>query len=287
MKEKLLALVEEKGDLPPLPDILINLERKVNDPDCDMLEISGIIETEPVLSGRLIQLSNSVLFGGGREKTEEVNDAVMRLGVKMVLDMAYSLKLPGLFTKPKGFNQLHFWTHSLGVAYLTRSLAHIVKIPYEEIEFAYLCGLMHDIGILVFDHLIPDEYSVFLKQIKSSDLTLAENEVGTFGITHAELGARFIEKWWPVSPGLVEAIRIHHDSPGESGNVKNIAHLLATANLLANQNEFGNGIVPEDTAPLEYGVLDKLNIDSEELEILIENTKEGLDAAQSILTTNG
>ena len=95
------------------------------------------------------------------------------------------------------------------------------------------------------------------------------------------MGARFIEKWWPVSPGLVEAIRIHHDSPGESGNIKHIAHLLA------NQNEFSNGIVSEDAAPLEYGVLDKLDIDSEELEILIENTKEGLDAAQSILTTNG
>ena len=63
MKEKLLALIEEKGDLPPLPEILINLERKVNDPDCDVLDIFSIIESKPVLSGRLIQLSNSVLFG--------------------------------------------------------------------------------------------------------------------------------------------------------------------------------------------------------------------------------
>ena len=286
MKEKLIALVEEKGDLPPLPDILMNLDKKINDPDCDIVEVSGIIESEPVLSGRLIKLANSVLFGGGREKTEDLNDAVMRLGVKMVLDMAYTVKLPGLFNKAKGFNQIHFWTHSLGVAYLTRSLAHMVKISYEEIEFAYLCSLMHDIGIVVFDHLIPDEYTEFLKQIKSSDLTLAENEEGTFGITHAELGARFIEKWWPVSPGLVDAIRVHHDSPGDDGNVKHIAHLLATANLLANQNEFSNGIVPENTAPLEYGVLDKLDLDSEELGILIENTKEGLEAAQAILGSN-
>jgi HD-like signal output (HDOD) protein len=283
MREKLIALIEEKGDLPPLPDILINLENRVNDPDSDVLEITGIIETEPVLSGRLIKLSNSVLFGGGREDTEDLNDAVMRLGIKMVLDMAYSLKLPGLFKKPKGFNQLEFWTHSLGVAYLTRSLAYIVDISPEEIEFAYLCGLMHDVGILVFDHLIPDEYSEFLGEIKSSDLTLAENETKTFGITHAELGSRFIEKWWPVSPDLMQAVRVHHDSPGKDGNVKHIAHLLATANLLANQNGFGNGIVPEDTAPLEYGVLDKLDIDFDELEVLIENTKEGLDAAQSLL----
>ncbi len=283
MKEKLIALIDSKGDLPPLPDILINLENRVNDPDSDILEISGIIETEPVLSARLIKLSNSVLFGGGREKTADLNDALMRLGLKMVLDMAYTLKLPGLFSKPKGFDQLLFWTHSLGVAYLTRSLAYIVKIPHEEIEFAYLCGLMHDLGIMVFDHLIPDEYGQFLQQIKSSNRTLAENEAETFGITHAEMGARFIERWWPVSPNLVQAIRVHHDSPGKDGNVKHIAHLLATANLLANQNEFSNGIVPEDTAPLEYGVLDQLDLDFEELEILIENTKEGLDAAQSLL----
>jgi len=31
--------------------------------------------------------------------------------------------------------------------------------------------------------------------------------------------------------------------------------------------------------PLEYGILDRLDLDFEELEILIENTKEGLDAA--------
>ena len=286
MKEKLIALIEEKGDLPPLPEILMTLEKKINDPDCDVVEVSGIIESEPVLSGRLIQLANSVLFGGGREKTEDLNDAVMRLGVKMVLDMAYTLKLPGLFKNAKGFNQIRFWTHSLGVAYLTRSLAYMVRIPQKEIEFAYLCGLMHDIGIVVFDHLIPDEYTPFLKQIKSSELTLAENEAETFGITHAELGARFIEKWWPVSPGLVEAIRAHHDSPGEDGNVKHIVHLLITANLLANQNEFSNGIVSDDGAPLEYGVLDKLDLDFSELEILIDNTKEGLEAAQALLNSN-
>ncbi len=284
MRDELIALIETKGDLPPIPDVLLKLEKRVNDPDCDIMEISAIIETEPALSGRLIQLSNSVLFGAGREKAEDVQDSVMRLGIKMVLDLAYTVGLPGVFKKPKGFNQLHFWTHSLGVAYLTRSLAYIVKISPEEIEFAYMCGLMHDVGILVFDHLIPDKYTELLESIKSTDRTLAEHEGETFGITHAELGARFIEKWWPVSPKLVEAIRIHHDDTGEKGDVKHIAHLLATANLLANQNGFSNGIVPEDAAPLEYGVLDKLDLDFEELEILIENTKEGLEAAQSILT---
>ena len=68
MKEKLLELLETKGDLLPLSDILINLECRINDPESDIEEISSLIQTEPVLSGRLIKLSNSVLFGGGRDE---------------------------------------------------------------------------------------------------------------------------------------------------------------------------------------------------------------------------
>ena len=207
----------------------------------------------------------------------------MRLGIKMFLNLTYTVLLTGVFRKPKNFNQFNFRAHSLGVVYLTRSLAHIVKISYEEIEFAYICRLMHDVGIPVFDHLIPDQYTELLESIKSTDRTLAEHEEETFGITHAELGKRFIERWWPVSPDMVKAIGTHHDDTGTDGNVKHIAHLLTTANLLANQNGFGNGIVPGDAAPLEYSVLVKLDLDFDELEILVENMKERLDAAKSFL----
>ena len=68
--------------------------------------------------------------------------------------------------------------------------------------------------------------------------------------------------------------------------MKHIADLLNTANLLANQNKFANGIAPGATAPLEYSVLGKLDLGSEELETLIENTKESLEAAQTILKNN-
>ena len=68
--------------------------------------------------------------------------------------------------------------------------------------------------------------------------------------------------------------------------MKHIAHLLNTANLLANQNKFANGIVPEAAAPLECSVLGKLELGSEELETLIENTKESLETAQAILKNN-
>jgi hypothetical protein len=90
----------------------------------------------------------------------------------------------------------------------------------------------------------------------------------------------------PVSPSLIGAIRTHHDSPGRNGGVKHIAHLPNTANLLANQNKFANEIIPEATVPLEYSVLGKLDLGSEKLETLIENTKESLETSLAILKNN-
>ena len=123
MKAKLLNLLETKGDLPPLSDVLLNLENRVNDPSSDIEEISGLIQTEPVLSGRLIKLFNSLLFGGGRDEVHDLNQAIMRLGMKVVLDLAYTLELPKAFKKSKCFDYIQFWRHSFGVAYLSRSLA--------------------------------------------------------------------------------------------------------------------------------------------------------------------
>ena len=53
MRDELISLIETKGDLPPIPEVLIKLEKRVNDPDRDIIEISATIEPEPVLSGRL------------------------------------------------------------------------------------------------------------------------------------------------------------------------------------------------------------------------------------------
>ena len=49
-----------------MSDVLLSLENRVNDPSSHIEEIFVFIQTEPVLLGRLIKLSNSLLFGGGR-----------------------------------------------------------------------------------------------------------------------------------------------------------------------------------------------------------------------------
>jgi HD-like signal output (HDOD) protein len=47
-----------------------------------------LIKTGPVLLGRLIKLTNSVLFFGGRDEVLALSSDIMQLGLKMVLDLA-------------------------------------------------------------------------------------------------------------------------------------------------------------------------------------------------------
>ncbi len=282
MKDKLLDLLETKGDLPPLSDILINLEGRINDPDSDIEEISGLIQTEPVLSGRLIKLSNSVLFGGGRDDVLDLNSAIMRLGLKMVLDLAYTLELPRAFKKPKSFDHVKFWKHSLGVACLSRLLLVHVGGSKEDVEASYLAGLMHDVGILVFDYLIPDEYGAFVRNLADSDKSLEQLEYDAFGISHSELGARFVEKWWPVSNQVVSSIRRHHGPLSDNINSPGVSRFINCANQIANNHDICNGVSPV-IHPMSPKLLKILKLKDSELKAFVKSTAEGVAAAEAIL----
>ncbi len=282
MKEKLLELLETKGDLPPLSDILINLEGRINDPESDIEEISGLIQTEPVLSGRLIKLSNSVLFGGGRDEVLDLNAAIMRLGLKMVLDLAYTLELPNAFKKSKSFDHVEFWKHSLGVACLSKALVSHFGGNKEDLEASYLAGLMHDVGILVFDYLIPDEYGLLLGNLGGCDKGLEELELDAFGISHPELGAVFMEKWWPVSKQIVSSVRKHHGPLSDNAFSPGISRFINCANQIANNHEIRNGVSPY-VHPMNSKILKILKLKQDELEAFVSTTRDGVAAAETIL----
>jgi len=99
VREKILELIQTNPNLPPLPEILFGLQKIIDDPDCEVEDVYRLIKTDPVLSGRLIALANSALFGTGRDETRDLQDAVVRLGMKQVMDLVYALELPKTFKK--------------------------------------------------------------------------------------------------------------------------------------------------------------------------------------------
>ena len=216
MRERILELVRTNSNLPPLPEILFGLQKLMDDSDCEVEDVYRLIKTDPVLSGRLTTLANSVLFGTGREQTRNLQDAVVRLGMKQVMDLVYALELPKTFKKSKAFDQIEFWKHSMAVAFITRSLAKKTLSNLDDLEFSFLAGLMHDVGILVLDNIIPQEYFNFLtlKDLSSSDKPLELIEEEEFKIAHPEVGAAFMKKWWSLPPKVASAALTPWQGPG-------------------------------------------------------------------------
>lgn len=282
MRDEILNRMGEKSNIPPLPDILIRLEAKIDDPSGELDDIAQLIETEPILAGRLLALSNSVFFGAGREKILSLKGAVLRLGLKLVLDLAYTLELPRIFSGVGTFKQDKFWKHSLAVGVLSRHIAGSWDPERRVGEQAYLAGLMHDIGILVFYFLIPKEYKKFLKDIQEKELPLELLERETFGICHAELGAGFIKKWWPLDAEVVEAVGRHHQTLDPVKDQDMVVAAVNLSNAMANAHNWQVGLGnPGDALNRKFLIAKGMTLET--YQEFVEDARESLKAAQNIL----
>ena len=80
-----MVIVNKEQNLPFLPEVLSIIEQKIYDPDTRISDVSSLMYTEPVLSRNLMRLANSIYIGGGRDKSEDLDNAIRSLGLKMVV----------------------------------------------------------------------------------------------------------------------------------------------------------------------------------------------------------
>ena len=278
MRNYILDLIQNNKDLPSLPEITMKLEKLLADPDSKLTDIAKLIETEPVLSGKIITLSNSVYYRG-LSKITTIPMAIRRLGLNLIRDLTYSLILTKLFVDTTILKTEQLWIHSLAVASFSKSFANRTAYYLGENELAYLSGLMHDIGLIVFSYLIPDEYLQFLRTDINDKEPLEDQELSKFGIDHAELGALFIEKSWDIHKDIVLAVRQHH-FPFE-GNIreKHFSQIVHIANGMCNDKGINNGVtscsvlLKEDVLQELFSHLMNTNEIIQEVELSLEEAK--------------
>jgi putative nucleotidyltransferase with HDIG domain len=285
VREKIFELIQNNPNLPPLPEILFGLQKMMNDPDCEVEDVYRLIKMDPALSGRLITLANSALFGTGKDESKNLEDAVVRLGMKQVMDLVYAIELPNTFKNSKAFDQIVFWKHSLAVAFITRSLAKKVLSNPEDLEASFLAGLMHDVGIIVLDNIMPKEYFNFLtlKDLSATDTPLGKLEEEVFNISHSEVGAEFMEKWWALSPKVASAARSHHNNGPVKGEPITLNQVVSIANRIANMNKITHSVKTAFEDHPEEDYLDALEITQAELDVVVDTTVMGLMVAESVL----
>lgn len=149
LQSLLQAFMHKKLELPALPESALKIRQAINDPQVGSDEIIQIVQSDPVLSARLVQVANSPLYGTWRE-IRTVRDAVRRLGLETTKHLSFSLSVKQMFSAKSSLikNYVHdIYQESTSIA----AMAYVItqhQATHLDPEQALLGGLIHKLGLI-------------------------------------------------------------------------------------------------------------------------------------------
>ena len=176
-----------------------------------------IIARDPVITAKLLQLSNSVAFGLQRQITSAV-DAVLYLGLETTKSLVLLAHTYSYFDHFRlgtfGLQQL--WRHSVSVGEAAQRIAQEEQASTDFQSKAYTAGLLHDLGKLILAVNLPEQFGQAITSARQQQVPLWQIETELFGASHSNVGAALLGIWGlPVD--ILEAIALHH-SPSQLWN---------------------------------------------------------------------
>jgi putative nucleotidyltransferase with HDIG domain len=203
--EPMQVVTSRLGELPPAPVLYHELAAQLASAELGVAETTAMIEREPELSARVLQLARSPLFGD--PPVASIAEAVAHLGIELVVGLAlasYAFALAGDHPPP-ALAIAELQHHALLVARSARRLATSPEIATD----AFIAGLVHDIGKVVIATAFRDAHAEIVRRHGPGDPPSAvEREV--LGVSHAEIGAYLLGRWGLPLP-VLDAIAHHND----------------------------------------------------------------------------
>jgi diguanylate cyclase (GGDEF)-like protein len=208
MNEQLLEKIRNCPNLPSLPAIAVQVLELAQKSDADITEIARIISKDPALSSKILRTVNSSFYGRSQH-VSTISHALVILGLQSVktLVLGFSLVTNLSTSKSRGFKHIIYWKRSICAATAARTIAARAGVVQQ--EEAFLAALLMDIGMLVLDQLLGEDYSRIHETIRShAELPAAEN--AALQVTHADV-AGYLAQQWKLPPLLTTPVQYHHD----------------------------------------------------------------------------
>jgi HD-like signal output (HDOD) protein len=202
----LRAQLGAAGALPPMPGTFAALQRALTDPNVDSGKVAAIIQNDPGICAKVLQVCNSAFFRLPR-RVASIQEAVSYLGLSTVRSMVLSAELfqpSGLLSSGLDLEQMQ--RHALSVAAIARSLA--ADNPWA--EEAFLAGLLHDVGFLLLARQNRGGTRRAL-EAAAAGMPLAQAEQLHVGISHGIAGG-YLLGLWGLPYEIVETVA-HHEEP--------------------------------------------------------------------------
>lgn len=233
--QKDISIISEEfikaiNELPQFPQNIVRLNRLLNDPDSKMSEIAQQISSDVALTGELLKLVNSAAFALATP-CDNIVDAVKMVGIRGIKNLLMTIGSIETFSTMRG-NREDLWEHAYQVAFYSYNLArNFFAKDRVVVDDSYVCGLLHDMGKIIFETAHPDLIKKVLDVAEGKGASAEIFERLIAGVNHAEIGARVAEKW-NFPDIIVQAIRYHHDAEDAPKGIKNITSVISLADFM-------------------------------------------------------
>ncbi|MFG0327873.1 MAG: HDOD domain-containing protein [Phycisphaerales bacterium JB037] len=249
-------ILERVETLPTLSPIATRLLAASNSDDFDLNEITTLIESDPSLTAKILGLCRRADKGLG-DRITTVRRAIIMLGIETVRSAVLSVSVYDLMEQAASdadqrlagelaglgtarFDREGFWRHAIAVACASELIAEEhpqLKVRPDE---AFVAGLLHDLGKLVLDLVMPKSFARVLEFADRRRSRSAPVERELFGIDHHVAGKRLAELW--KLPEAVGEVMWLHSQPFEAlpeGTNRTLVQIVTVAKGICRQLHLG------------------------------------------------
>ncbi len=226
------SLKNNLNNIKPIPQIVLKIFRIINENNYDFDDITKEVKKDQVISAKVLQLCNTAFFSRSK-KIDSISHALLILGedtlVKSII-LTYIKDFYNQSIKCYSLSKGGLYRHALGTAIIAEKIAEIAG---ENKFSAYSAGLMHDIGMLVLDQSLPDDFNMFYNNINKEDQGLLKIENKLFGLNHCTAGHMLARKW-NLPDTICDAILNHHN-PQKTCLSTNLTYIINIADIIMSQ----------------------------------------------------
>ncbi|MCB1183732.1 HDOD domain-containing protein [bacterium] len=209
--EKLHSIIMTTRDLPAMPQVASKVLELSSDPNTSAKQLQQVISDDQAMTGRILKIANSAMYSCSR-KVKTLTEAIVMLGFNSIRSLVVTSAARNLYNTRKsrtGLKERLLWEHSIGSAFAARLLA-AERAP-SLAEEAFLAGLMHDIGKLVLNLRVPEQFDEVVQIVYNENRPFHVTEHEMLGFDHTHVGALLVNKW-KLSPVLEDVILNHHNA---------------------------------------------------------------------------
>lgn len=208
-RDEVRHVVASVGSLPSAPKVHAAVTAALADPKVSLDHVATLVERDAAMTAKILQLVNSAFFGLPR-RVATVRQAINLLGTNMLKNLVLSVEVFNTLNTNKALAKQveELQQHSLMVGALAmRMVRDAGRVMGED---AYMAGLLHDIGTLVFATQLSSEYSKVAAEATAAGSSIYQAELAHFSASHAEVGGYLLGVWGLPYP-IVEAVTNHHE----------------------------------------------------------------------------